>query len=146
MKYTKEDIEKLKSDPIITLLSMFAGKSIEDMVAEINAKYEKEEAEKKAAEVKVQSVTETKPNFPIDKDAYSFLIKCASGFVNSLNKSRAAGFDVNFKDLSLVGGPLAMVYTLLRIFVGSDFAGKFMTGLHNGEDENYFKRIYNEEQ
>lgn len=150
MKYTKEDIEKMKSDPWMRLLCMLAGKDFDELLKEVESEESDEpcsyEGKRTVPEIKptVNLVSATKP-FPLGKDEYAFLVKCAVALNDNIAIAKRLGFsDINTKDLTLVGAPLAMIYTLLRTLVNPDFAGRFMAGIPN-EGSDYFYKLYDDQ-
>lgn len=158
MKYTKEDIERMKSDPMMRLLSLFAGRDLNDIISEIELEHEGEgdlhwnkkegTVEEPKTDIKINLKPAEPPKkkaFPIGKDEYGFIIKCICSLNDNIAKAKQLGFsDINTKDLTLVGSPLAIIYTLLRNLVNPEFAGRFMAGVPN-EGSDYFWRLYDDQ-
>ena len=148
MKYTKEDIEKMKSDPWMRLLCMLAGKDIDEIINEIESNDTISDPDKGVVVKPLQEKAVPKKVFPISKENYDFLVKCALEYNRSINDMAFGGFTIDTKNLNLVGAPLAMVYCLLRTLCGDYFAGKFMAGLSKGNDcvgKEYFDMLYDDE-
>jgi len=157
MKYTKEAIEKMKSDPLMWVLCMLADRNVDDVIAEAEETFEGDgeldwsrekgtiKTSKPDATVATPKESMPTPKFPIKKEDYDFLVKCAVAFNDNITMAKRLGFsDINTKDLTLVGAPLAMIYTLLRTLVDPNFAGRFMAGISN-EGPDYFYKLYDDQ-
>lgn len=141
MALSKTDKEALKNDPMVTFLSLLTGKEVSEIIDLLEAS----EEENKNNLIFEPNKTINKKNFPISKDEYDFLVKCAIHFGECFALAKKIGFkQIDTSDLNLIGAPLAIIYTLLRILVGSDFAAKFTAGLSK-EGSDYFYKIYNDE-
>ena len=141
MALSKTDKEELKNDPMVTFLSLLTGKDVSEIIDLLETS---EEENKKNLIFEPNKVI-NKKNFPISKDEYDFLVKCAIHFGECFALAKKIGFkQIDTSDLNLIGAPLAIIYTLLRILVGSDFAAKFTAGLSK-EGSDYFYKIYNDE-
>lgn len=70
MKYTQEQIDKLKNDPVVQLLSIVTGTPIDKMVSEIEVK-KVEQCEKPEAEV---SDDDTDAIYPLTKEDVSVIV------------------------------------------------------------------------
>ena len=158
MTYTKEDIEKIKSDPMMRLLCLFADKDLDDIISEIELEHESKgnlhwnkkdgttEEPKPDIKINLKPAESLKRKvFPIGKDEYSFIVKCVCSLNENIAKAKQLGFsDINTKDLTLVGAPLAIIYTVLRNLISSDFAGRFINGIPN-EGSDYFWKLYDDQ-
>ena len=141
MALSKTDKEELKNDPMVTFLSLLTGKEVSEIIDLL----ETSEEENKKNIISEPNKIINKKNFPIDKDEYDFLVKCAIHFGECFALAKKIGFkQIDTSDLNLIGAPLAIIYTLLRILVGPDFAAKFTAGLSK-EGSDYFYKIYNDE-
>lgn len=150
MALSKTDKEELKNDPMVTFLSLLTGKDVSEIIDLLETSEEENkknlifEPNKKNLIFEPNKII-NKKNFPIDKDEYDFLVKCAIHFGECFALAKKIGFkQIDTSDLNLIGAPLAIIYTLLRILVGSDFAAKFTAGLSK-EGSDYFYKIYNDE-
>ena len=141
MALSKTDKEELKNDPMVAFLSLLTGKEVSEIIDLL----ETSEEENKKNIISEPNKIINKKNFPIDKDQYDFIVKCAIHFGECFALAKKIGFkQIDTSDLNLIGAPLAIIYTLLRILVGSDFAAKFTAGLSK-EGSDYFYKIYNDE-
>jgi len=129
---------------------MLAGKDFDEILKEVESEVSDKpctyEGKGTIPEIKpiVNLVPATKP-FPLGKDEYAFLVKCAVALNDNIAAAKRLGFsDINTKDLTLIGAPLAMIYTLLRTLVNPDFAGRFMAGIPN-EGSDYFYKLYDDQ-
>ncbi len=140
MRYTKEQIQQMREDPSMRLLSLMCGIPFEELLEDLTKQLNKEEQVKPKQERK-EPTQEKVITRPLDEQTYAYIVKCAVALNESILKMRQSGFDVNTKDLTLVGAPVSIIYALLTRLVGAGFAGRFVAGIPDG-DEKYFKQIY----
>ena len=108
MKYTKEDIERIKTNPLIRAFSILGGFEIDDLIKQIESEYEgdgelewnpdKGTSQKLPAENKKTSDENkrTKCPFPFSKETVSSIINECNRYVNFLEAGNLNAHSVPF--------------------------------------------------
>jgi len=110
MKYTQEQIDKLKNDPVVQLLSIVTGTPIDKMVSEIEVKKVKQD-EKPEAEV---SDDDTDAIYPLTKGDVSVIVNAIKNVHMAIDAFYALGIDIWN---STLGDAVSDLITLLTSYL-----------------------------
>ena len=90
MKYTQEQIDKLKNDPVVQLLSIVTGTPIDKMVSDIEVK-EVEQCEKPETEV---SDDDTDAIYPLTKEDVFAIVNAIKNVYMAMDAFYALSIDI----------------------------------------------------
>lgn len=90
MKYTQEQIDKLKNDPVVQLLSIVTGTPIDKMVSDIEVK-EVKQCEKPEAEV---SDDDTDAIYPLTKEDVFAIVNAIKNVYMAMDAFYALNIDI----------------------------------------------------
>lgn len=110
MKYTQEQIDKLKNDPIVQLLSIVTGTPIDKMVSDIEVKDVKQ-CEKPEAEVPDD---DTDTIYPLTKEDVSVIVNAIKNIHTAMDAFYAIGIDIWN---STLGDAIGDLITLLTSYL-----------------------------
>ena len=91
MEYTQEQIDKLKSDPIVQLLSIVTGTPIDKMVSEIKVKSNKQCEELKCRPEDNQVNDDTDALYPLTKEDIWFIVNT----IKNVHLAMSKFYDIN---------------------------------------------------
>ena len=110
MKYTQEQIDKLKNDPVVQLLSIVTGTPIDKMVSEIEVK-KVEQCEKPETEV---SDDDTDAIYPLTKEDVSVIVNAIKNVYMAMDAFYALDIDIWN---STLGDTISELITLLTSYL-----------------------------
>ena len=153
MKYTKEDIEKIKNDPWMRLLALFAGKNLDDIIEEVESSYTGEgdlHWDKKNGITKEEkpdtrcSFKEDAPTPIINKDVYNSIIDYVFTYKGIVHKLEDFGLGFNFGEEKCIINPLInIIISLLASIWNDDFASSFINLVFDDKaDRDDFVELY----
>ena len=94
MEYTQEQIDKLKSDPIVQLLSIVTGTPIDKMVSEIKVKSNKQCEEPKCHPEDNQVNDDTDALYPLTKEDIYLIVTAIKNVYVMMDKFNEVNIDL----------------------------------------------------
>lgn len=127
MKYTEKEIEALKNDPYIKLMSLLLGKDVLDKaIREVENENSDKEAPVSNSDTHC-SFKEDGPTPIVSKETYDNLIDQVFLYKKNIINLRALGFDFDPSVMQNINHPLLnMISLLLTSIWNNDFASSFI--------------------
>lgn len=127
MKYTEKEIEALRNDPYIKLMSLLLGKDVLDKAIK---EVENEDSDKEESVSNSETHCSFKEDGPtpiVSKEIYDNLIDQVFLYKKNVINLRALGFDFDPSAMQNINHPLLnMVSLLLTSIWNNDFASSFI--------------------